>query len=39
MRRYDRKEPDGVAGSCNIEWDELSAEALHWLFGVTVLPR
>ena len=28
-----------VAGSCNIEWDELSAEALHWLFGVTVLPR
>lgn len=37
MRRYDRKEPDGVATSCNIEWDELSAETLHWLFGVTVL--
>ena len=37
MKRYDRKEPDGVEGSCNIEWDELSAETLRWLFGVTVV--
>lgn len=36
MRRYDRKEP-GVAGSCNVEWDALSADTLRWLFGVTVV--
>ena len=37
MNRYDRKQPDGAPRSCNIEWDALSADALSWLFAVTVL--